>query len=54
MVLGDFYLIYLGIGGEWTGNMLWPVAAAHVILTLLLAGMLSQRNKQIMRINDGS
>jgi len=36
-VLVTLYLLYLGIGGDWSGPLLWPVVAAHVVLTLLLA-----------------
>jgi len=31
------YLLYLGILGEWVGPLLWPAAALHAVLTLLLA-----------------
>jgi hypothetical protein len=31
------YLIYLGVDGEWVGPLLWPVVAAHMVLTFLLA-----------------
>jgi hypothetical protein len=31
------YLLYLGIGGEWVGPLLWPAVALHAALTLLLA-----------------
>lgn len=31
------YLLYLGIGGEWAGVLLWPGVALHAVLTLLLA-----------------
>lgn len=30
-------LIYLGISGEATGVVLWPVAAIHAVLTILFA-----------------
>jgi hypothetical protein len=30
------YLIYLGIGGEWSGKLLWPAALVHAVLTILL------------------
>jgi hypothetical protein len=31
-----FYLLYLGIRGEWVGPLLWPAIALHAVLTLLL------------------
>jgi hypothetical protein len=31
------YLVYLGLGGEWVGSLLWPAAALHAVLTVLLA-----------------
>lgn len=31
------YLAYLGIDGEWVGSLLWPAAAIHAVLTVLLA-----------------
>lgn len=36
-LLATFYLVYLGLGGEWVGSLLWPAAAVHGILTFLLA-----------------
>jgi hypothetical protein len=30
------YLAYLGIKGEWVGNLLWPAVIVHAILTILL------------------
>lgn len=30
------YLIFLGIGGQYVGILLWPAAAIHGFLTLLL------------------
>jgi hypothetical protein len=35
--LVTLYLLYLAIGGEWVGPLLWPVVALHGILTVLLA-----------------
>jgi hypothetical protein len=35
-VLATFYLLYLGIRGEWVGPLLWPAVALHAVLTLLL------------------
>jgi hypothetical protein len=31
------YLTYLGIGGGFTGTLLWPAVVVHGVLTLLLA-----------------
>ena len=31
------YLAYVGIGGGWTGPLLWPAVVVHAVLTLLLA-----------------
>jgi hypothetical protein len=36
-LLVTIYLIYLGIGGELVGSLLWPAVAIHAVLTLLLA-----------------
>ena len=36
-LLATLYLIYLGVGGEWTGKLLWPAVAVHAVLTTLLA-----------------
>ena len=32
-----FFLLYLGVRGEWVGVLLWPAVILHVILTALLA-----------------
>jgi hypothetical protein len=37
-LLVTLYLLWLGIGGEWVGVLLWPAMALHAVLTLLLAG----------------
>ena len=37
-LLDTLYLLYLGIGGEWVGRLLWPAVVLHGALTLLLAG----------------
>ena len=37
-VLATLYLLYLGIGGEWVGPLLWPAVVLHAVLTFLLAG----------------
>lgn len=31
------YLVYIGLGGEWVGSLLWLAAAIHAALTFLLA-----------------
>ena len=36
-LLATLYLVYLGIGGEWVGSLLWLAAAIHAALTFLLA-----------------
>jgi len=36
-LLVTIYLLYLGVGGEWVGVLLWPGAVLHAVLTLLLA-----------------
>jgi hypothetical protein len=36
-LLMTIYLVYLGVGGDWVGRLLWPVVAVHGVLTLLLA-----------------
>ena len=35
-LLVTLYLLYLGVRGEWVGPLLWPVAAVHAVLTVLL------------------
>jgi hypothetical protein len=36
-VLATLYLVYLGISRRPTGSLLWPAAAIHLVLTILLA-----------------
>ena len=36
-LLATAYLIYVGMGGVNVGALLWPAAAAHFILAILLA-----------------
>ena len=36
-LLATLYLIYLGLGGKWSGKLLWPAVAVHAVLTILLA-----------------
>ena len=33
------YLMYLGLGGELVGVLLWPAIAIHAVLTLLFANV---------------
>jgi len=35
-LLAALYLVYLGVGGGAAGPLLWPAAALHAVLTLLL------------------
>jgi hypothetical protein len=34
--LVTLYLVYLGLDGEWVGKLLWPAAAVHLVLSILL------------------
>jgi hypothetical protein len=34
--LATLYFLWLGVGGEWVGKLLWPAVAAHGVLTILL------------------
>jgi hypothetical protein len=36
-LLVTLYLVYLGIGGEWVGSLLWLAAAIHAAMTFRLA-----------------
>jgi hypothetical protein len=53
-LLAAVYLIYIGIGGVNVGVLLWPAAAAHLILGILMArawepadGMMDRRRKSL-------
>jgi hypothetical protein len=46
--LATLYLIYLGIGGEWSGKLLWPAVAVHTLLTILLARAWSNEQKTLL------
>jgi hypothetical protein len=35
--LATLYLLWLGIGGAWSGPLLWPAVGLHGILSFLLA-----------------
>jgi hypothetical protein len=43
-VLATIYLVYVGIGGELTGILLWPAVALHAILAVLLGRAWSAPN----------
>lgn len=45
-VLATFYLLYLGIRGEWVGPLLWPAIVLHAVLTFLLARALTKTYKK--------
>ena len=36
VTLAGLYLVYLGVGGEAVGRVLWPAVSAHAILAVLL------------------
>jgi hypothetical protein len=36
-LLVTLYFVYVGLGGAWVGILLWPAAAAHAVITILLA-----------------
>ena len=36
-LLAALYLVYVGIRGEFVGVLLWPAAATHIVLAILLA-----------------
>ena len=36
-LLTTVYLIYLGVGRELVGKLLWPVVAIHAVMTLIFA-----------------
>ena len=42
-LLAAVYLIYVGMRGLNVGVLLWPAAAAHLILAILLARAMSRR-----------
>ncbi len=43
--LATLYLLYVGVGGEWVGRLLWPAVAIHAVLTVLLARAWSNARK---------
>ena len=34
--LGTVYFVYLALGHEWVGPLLWPAAGLHAVLAILL------------------
>lgn len=56
-LLITLYLIYLGVGGDWVGKLLWPAVVVHAMITILLAS--AWHNDQMgpqcnLKGNDGS
>ena len=51
-VLATLYFLRLGIGGEWVGPLLWPVAALHGILSLLLVRRWRLRHTEHAGVNE--
>src|SRR5262245_57676067 len=35
--VATLYLGYLGVTGEWVGQLLWPAVVAHAVVTILFA-----------------
>lgn len=52
-VLATIYLVYVGIGGQLTGILLWPAIALHVILSILL-GRVWRDTRELQREEDFS
>lgn len=44
-LLVTLYLLYLGLGGEWVGLLLWPAIGLHALQTALLvrAGLAARK-----------
>jgi len=52
-LLVTLYFVYLGLGGEWIGVLLWPAAVAHAVLAILLAqAWLNDRKARAMQPPD--
>jgi hypothetical protein len=48
-MLVTIYFLYLGIGGEWVGILLWPAVLLHGMVTLLLVGWwLRNRHRKLL------
>ena len=45
-LLVTVYLIYVGMGGVNVGVLLWPAAATHLVLTILLVRAWMSRRAQ--------
>jgi hypothetical protein len=55
-VLATLYLAYIGIEGQWIGNLLWPAVVLHAILTALLlarAWLTYRRTDKVQRQSTG-
>jgi hypothetical protein len=50
-LLATAYLIYVGMGGVNVGVLLWPAAATHVILAILLTRAWMSRRAAARRID---
>jgi hypothetical protein len=48
-LLVTLYFVYLGLGGKWVGVLLWPAAAGHAVLTILLARAWLRDRKLLFR-----
>ena len=46
-VCATVYLLWLALGGQWVGALLWPVVGLHIILTLLLVVAWHQARKAV-------
>jgi hypothetical protein len=43
--LATLYLLYVAIGGQWVGPLLWPAVVLHAVLTVLLARLWFKRQE---------
>jgi hypothetical protein len=48
-LLITLFFVYVGVGGAWVGILLWPAAAAHAVLTILLARAWFSDRKPLFR-----
>lgn len=48
-VLSTLYLASVGLGGKWSGPLLWPAIATHAVLTLLLGRAWLQARAGVIR-----
>ena len=51
--LATLYLGYVGIEGQWIGQLLWPAVAGHALLTLLLGAAWHAARTEAGRAPDG-